>query len=93
MFILTGDPGRRPHCDFSKQLPEIFKQAAASIRKRADELLDQRVYYFERRLDLIRKSTDMFLPALAGDALNRAQGSSHGQQVHNIVKGTVCEPS
>jgi hypothetical protein len=50
VFTLTGAPGRRPHCDFDKQLPEIFKQAAASIRMSADELLDLRVYYFERRL-------------------------------------------
>jgi hypothetical protein len=50
MFILTGDPGRRPHSNFGKQVPEIFKQAAAFIRKSADELLDLRVYYFERRL-------------------------------------------
>jgi hypothetical protein len=58
MFILTGHPGRRPHCDFGKQLPEILKQAAASIRKSADELLDLQVYYFERRLGGAIRSRD-----------------------------------
>ncbi|KAG7535999.1 hypothetical protein FFLO_03519 [Filobasidium floriforme] len=89
MFMLTGDPGRRPYTDFGKQLPEIFKQAAASIRKSADGLLDLRVYYFERRLSGAIRSRDRFRSALAGDALNRAQCSTHGQQVQKIVKGTA----